>query len=42
MAKNRIKELRKAQNLTLKNLVELLAIKGIKVNESQLSKLDKL
>lgn len=41
MRKNRIKELRKAQNLTLKNLVELLAIKGIKVNESQLSKFEK-
>lgn len=41
MAKNRIKELRKAQKLTLKNLVELLAEKGIKVNESQLSKFEK-
>ena len=41
MAKNRIKELREAQKLTLKNLVELLAIKGIKVNESQLSKFEK-
>ncbi|MEO3694210.1 helix-turn-helix domain-containing protein [Lactococcus lactis] len=41
MAKNRIKELRKAQNLTLNNLVDLLAKKGIKVNESQLSKFEK-
>jgi Helix-turn-helix. len=41
MAKNRIKEFRKAQKLTLNNLVELLAKKGIKVNESQLSKFEK-
>lgn len=41
MAKNKIKELRKAQSLTLNNLVELLAEKGIKVNESQLSKFEK-
>ena len=40
MRKNRIKELRKAQKLTLKNLVELLVEKGIKVNESQLSKFE--
>lgn len=41
MAKNRINKLRKAQNLKLKDLVELLAEKGIKVNESQLSKFEK-
>lgn len=41
MAKNRIKELRKAQNSTLNDLVELLAEKDIKVNESQLSKFEK-
>jgi transcriptional regulator with XRE-family HTH domain len=41
MAKNRIKELRKAQKMTLNNLVDLLAKKGIKVNESQLSKFEK-
>ena len=40
MAKNRIKELRKAHKLTLNNLVEMLAEKGIKVNESQLSKFE--
>lgn len=41
MAKNRMKELRKAQKITLNNLVDLLAKKGIKVNESQLSKFEK-
>lgn len=41
MAKNRIKELRENHKLKLRNLVELLAEKGIKVNESQLSKFEK-
>lgn len=38
---NRINELRKSQNITLKGLVELLKEKNIKVNESQLSKFEK-
>ena len=41
MRKNRIKELRKAQKITLINLVDLLAKKGIKVNDSQLSKFER-
>ncbi len=41
MAKNRINELRKAQNLTLKDLVELLKQKNIKVNASQISSYEK-
>lgn len=41
MTKNRIKELRKAKGLTLSNLVESLVEKGVKVNESQLSKFEK-
>ncbi|MDO6179152.1 hypothetical protein [Lactococcus lactis] len=41
MAKNRINELRKAQNLTLKGLVELLKEKNIKVNASQISSYEK-
>ena len=41
MTKNRIKELRKAKGLTLSSLVESLVEKGVKVNESQLSKFEK-
>ncbi|WP_341784848.1 helix-turn-helix transcriptional regulator [Lactococcus petauri] len=41
MAKNRIKELRKSQNITLKNLSNLLSQKGIKVNASQISNYEK-
>lgn len=41
MTKNRIRELRKAKGLTLSNLVESLVEKGVKVNESQLSKFEK-
>ncbi len=41
MAKNRIKELRKAQNITLKGLVEMLKQKNIKVNASQISSYEK-
>lgn len=40
MRKNRIKELRKAQKITLKELSDKLKEKGIKVNESQLSKFE--
>lgn len=38
MAKNRIKELRKSQNITLENLVSKLKDKNIKSTTSQLSK----
>lgn len=41
MTKNRIKELRKSQNITLKKLSELLLQKGIKVNASQISNYEK-
>lgn len=41
MAKNRIKELRKAHNITLKGLVELLKDRKIKVNASQISSYEK-
>lgn len=41
MTKNRIKELRTAKGLTLSSLVESLVEKGVKVNESQLSKFEK-
>lgn len=41
MTKNRIKELRKDKGLTLSSLVESLVEKGVKVNESQLSKFEK-
>ena len=41
MAKNRIKELRSSQNITLKNLSKLLSEKGIKVNASQISNYEK-
>lgn len=41
MAENRINELRKAQNITLKGLVELLKQKNIKVNASQISSYEK-
>lgn len=41
MTKNRIKELRKNQNITLKKLSDLLSQKGIKVNASQISNYEK-
>ncbi|WP_285007199.1 helix-turn-helix domain-containing protein [Lactococcus garvieae] len=41
MTKNKIKELRKSQNITLKKLSELLLQKGIKVNASQISNYEK-
>lgn len=41
MIKNRIKELRRSQGITLNKLVELLSNENIKVNASQLSKFEK-
>ena len=40
MRKNRIKELRKAQKITLKELSEKLKEKGLSFNDSQLSKFE--